>query len=109
MRKKLFPCKEFDAAFEDDFSLQRHQSCHGVRHYCPIWEKPSQKGNLDDHIRKESNCQPETENLSMGNENSNKADKTNDLFAGSKVPENLSIVDLGNENSNKVDKSAIPK
>ena len=45
----------------------------------------------------------------MGNENSNKADKTNDLFGGSIVPENLSIVDLGNENSNKVDKSAVPK
>ena len=112
-KKKLFICKECDAAFEDDFSLQRHQSCHGVKHCCPICEKPfSQKGNLDDHIRKEHKSQPETENLSsvdLGNENSNKVDETNDLLGGSEVPENRSSVDLGDENSNKVDKSAVPK
>ena len=59
-KKKLFPCKECEASFEDAFSLQRHQSCHGVRHCCPICDKPfSQKGNLDAHIRKEHKCQPE--------------------------------------------------
>ena len=112
-KKKLFPCKVCDATFEDGFSLQRHQSCHGVRHCCPICKKPfSQKGNLDAHIRNEHKSQPETENLSsvdLGDENSNKADETNDLLGGSEVPENLSSVDLGDENSNKVDKSAVPK
>ena len=62
-KNKPFSCPNCAKPFPDDFSLQRHKfSCAGSKHKCPHCDKEyTQKGHLNEHIRKEHNLQPEND------------------------------------------------